>query len=135
MDTSINNKWECHVEYTTVINNLNDKSLFISNINAEEFFRSLLSDEDLKNIWKAKRLVCAEYTKVLVDAFFEGLLDENLLAISIALIESNSFLNIKEFVTQRLVGKKRKEFVFELQGKIHVCFGSNSSEANEPGSK
>lgn len=129
----INNYWKAQygIQYKIDFNNLKDKILRISISNAEKLFRSLLSEEELKNIWKAKRLVCAEYSKVLVDAFFEEILDENVLAISIALIEYNSSLDVKKFATQRLVGKKRKDLIFELKEEIHVVFRSEDYDVVE----
>ncbi len=122
----INKEWKLQhgIQYKIDLNNFKNKSVGISKGNAEKLFQILFSEEDLKNIWKAKKLVCAEYTKVLVDAYFEKILDENILAISIAVIEENSSLDIKDVATQRLVGKRRKETVFELKEKMNVVFRS-----------
>ena len=129
----INKEWKLQhgIQYKIDLNNFKNKSLGISKINAEKLFQILFSEEDLKNIWKAKKLVCAEYTKVLVDAYFEKILDENILAISIAVIEENSSLDIKDVATQRLVGKRRKETVFELKEKMNVVFRSEDYDVVE----
>lgn len=119
------------IQFEISFTNLKNKNIYINKSNSERLFKNIFSEEDLKNIWKAKKLVCAEYTKVLVDAYLEGSIDENILSICIKVILENSQLRLSEILTERLVGKKRKDIMEKIDDKIQVVFRSEDYEALE----